>query len=218
MTDTTFTVFLVDDDPDVRRALSRAISIRGLPVRTFETAELFLDQYQPGDLGCLILDYGLPGMSGLQLQDHVTRERLPLPIIFITGHGGVSEAVRAIRGGAIDFLEKPFRQGTLIERIQDAHAAALAMVAARAQEEELLLRFGRLTRREAEIVEHMLRHPAEISSKDIGRHLDISPRTVDHHRARILEKLNVASVIEMFGLVAELPDGLRAGIVSLAER
>lgn len=200
-----FTIYLVDDEPDVRRALSRALSTRGLPVQTFERAEAFIEAYDPDRPGCLILDYGLPGMSGLDLQALILDKGHPLPIIFITGHGGVSEAVQAIRGGAIDFLEKPFRQDRLMDRIQAARAVAAEMAAARAQQAALAARFRRLTRREAEIVRHMLDTPAEISSKEIGRHLDISPRTVDHHRARILEKLEVASVIEIFGLVGELP-------------
>ncbi|SLN35222.1 Response regulator protein TmoT [Pseudooceanicola marinus] len=209
-----FTVYLVDDDPDVRRALSRAISTRGLAVSTFDRAEAFLQAFDPARPGCLILDYGLPGMSGLDLQAQVVDQGHPLPIIFITGHGGVGEAVQAIRGGAIDFLEKPFRQDRLIERIQAARGVAAEMAAARAQQSELTARLRRLTPREAEIVRHMLDTPAEISSKEVGRHLDISPRTVDHHRARILEKLEVASVIEIFGLVAELPRDMVGDLLS----
>lgn len=204
MTGDTFTVFVVDDDPDVRSALSRAITTRGLTVETFETAEAFLNAYDATRPGCLILDYGLPGMSGIDLQARVVEREYDLPVIFITGHGGVSEAVRAMRGGAIDFLEKPFRQSTLMARIQDATTAARQMQEARARREYLAALFDRLTPREREIVQHMLDTPSETSSKEIGRQLDISPRTVDHHRARILDKLEINSVAEIFGLAAQL--------------
>ncbi|MBT9384336.1 response regulator [Pseudooceanicola sp. CBS1P-1] len=204
MSDADFTVHLVDDDRDVRRALSRALLARGMPVQDHASAEAFLAAYDPARPACLILDYGLPGMSGLDLQAEIARREDILPIIFITGHGGVAEAVRAMRGGAIDFLEKPFRQAALMERIDTARSTALRLRAARDHQAAIAQRFARLTEREAEIVRQIFAHPAETSSKELARRLDISPRTVDHHRARILEKLNVASVSGLFGLVAEL--------------
>lgn len=195
------TVFIVDDDPAVRSSLARALVIREFQVETFESAPTFLESYekQPRD-GCLILDYGMPEMSGLELQDHMNRAGYRLPIIFITGHGGIPESVQAMKAGAVDFLEKPFKQSDLIERIHGALDIARQDRSNAQEIIELRSRFERLTPRETEIVEHILDNPAEVSSKEIGRHLDISPRTVDHHRARILEKLNVVSVVELIDL------------------
>lgn len=194
------TVFIVDDDPAIRASLSRALILRGYEVEVFASAAAFLDGYDDSRLGCLILDHGMPGMSGLELQARLNAEGRMIPIIFITGHGGVPESVQAMKGGAIDFLEKPFRQGDLIERIQQALEMARTMRQTHRAAREIAMRFERLTPRESEIVDHILLNPAEVSSKEIGRHLNISPRTVDHHRARILEKLEVGSVVELIDL------------------
>ncbi|MDB6179356.1 response regulator [Paracoccus sp. Z330] len=210
--DKSSTVFVVDDDPAVRTSLARALIMRGYMVETFGSARDFLDDYETHfSGGCLILDYGMPGMSGLELQDHLNRNGHNLPTIFITGHGGIPESVQAMKGGALDFLEKPFKQSDLMERVRAAlDVAALNRTNAQAQI-ELQGRFERLTPRESEIVDHILANPGEISSKEIGRHLDISPRTVDHHRARILEKLNVASVVELIDLARRADYYGRAG-------
>lgn len=194
------TVFIVDDDPGIRSSLSRALRLRGFEVETFENALDFLDHASWGKVACLILDHGMPGMTGLELQRHLNCEGRQLPIIFITGHGGVPESVQAMKGGAIDFLEKPFRQTELIERINAALAIAKTMQIESQARHDLAQRLARLTPREQEIVQHILANPAEISSKEIGRHLDISPRTVDHHRARILDKMAVGSVVELIDL------------------
>lgn len=190
-------VFVVDDDEGIRTSLSRALRLRGFTVEPFESAQAFLDAYDDSKIGCLVLDYGMPGMSGLELQDHINRKGFPLPIIFITGHGGVPESVQAMKGGAVDFLEKPFRQSVLVERIETACRMARDMVVAVGHERDVAVRFDRLTGREREIVDVVLKHPGEVTSKEIGRLLGISPRTVDHHRARILEKLEVRSVAEL---------------------
>lgn len=193
-------VYVVDDDQDIRTSLSRALRMRDFTVETYDSARAFLDAYDGTRTGCLILDYGMPGMSGLELQQHVNREGYPLAIIFITGHGGVPESVQAMKGGAVDFLEKPFRQSILVERIGTACELALKMQQTAGRERDIAARFGRLTAREREIVDRILQHPGEVSSKEIGRLLGISPRTVDHHRARILEKLEVRSVVELVDL------------------
>lgn len=200
-TEKNLTVFVVDDDPAVRTSLARALVMRGFTTETFQNAQDFLETYEENPAnGCLILDYGMPGMSGLELQEHLNRTGKSLPTIFITGHGGIPESVQAMKAGALDFLEKPFKQSDLIERVHMAlHLAEESRSNAQVQI-ELRSRFERLTPRETEIVDHILANPREISSKEIGRHLDISPRTVDHHRARILEKLDVASVVELIDL------------------
>ncbi|TRW98704.1 response regulator transcription factor [Paracoccus sp. M683] len=200
------TVFIVDDDPDIRSSLSRALKVRGYLVETFESATAFLDGYDGNPFGCLILDQGLPGMTGLELQKHLNRQGHLLPIIFITGHGGVPESVQAIKGGAVDFLEKPFRQADLIERIRSALDSAEAQMLTVRRNRDTQSRFKRLTPREREIVDHMLANPSDVSSKGIARALVISPRTVDHHRARILEKMEVGSVAELIDLALRLDD------------
>ena len=194
------TVFLVDDDDRIRASLARALGKRGFHVQTFASAEAFLDHYDPQVPGCLVLDYGMPGLNGLELQRHLATKDLSIPIIFISGHGGVPESVQAMKAGAVDFLEKPFRQQTLVACIEDAFATDLAGRAAAETTKSARDRFDRLTAREKEIAQFMIANPSNTSSKEIGRRLDISPRTVDHHRARILEKMNINSVPELIDL------------------
>lgn len=200
MTSKSAMVYVVDDDQDIRASLSRSLRMRGFTVEAYDSAQAFLDGYDADNLACLVLDYGLPGMTGLELQEHINRKGYLLPIIFITGHGGVPESVHAMKGGAVDFLEKPFRQSVLVERIESACQIAVDLSQAASREKDVASRFERLTTREREVAEFILRNPAEITSKDIGRNLGISPRTVDHHRARILEKLDIRSVVELIDL------------------
>ena len=201
MTESALTVFVVDDDEAIRISLSRALRMRGYTVEPHASAADFLAAYDAGRAGCLILDHGMPDMTGLELQQHLLALGHRLPIIFITGHGGVPESVQAIKAGAVDFLEKPFRQADLIERIDIALAMAARDLAERDGDRAHRALFDRLTAREMEIVERMVADPSATSSKEIGARLGISPRTVDHHRARILEKLGVKSLTEMIALV-----------------
>lgn len=193
-------VFIVDDDTDIRLSLSRALETRGFKTQTFASPLAFLEAYDAEQSGCLILDYGLPEMSGLELQKILVERGYSIPTIFITGHGGVPESVEAMKMGAVDFLEKPFRQETLITQINAAFKADEANRASRNQSRQALQNFARLTDREREVLEFLVSNPAATSSKDVARHLDISPRTVDHHRARILEKMQVGSVVELVNL------------------
>jgi len=204
MTDRQHSVFVVDDDQDIRTSLTRALGQRGYAVEAFESARAFLDAYDGDRAACLVLDYGMPEMNGLELQVVLNDRDWPLAVIFVTGHGGVPESVQAMKGGAVDFLEKPFRQSDLIDRIDAALEIAEARRAAAASRQAVRGRFSRLTDREAEIVDHVLANPAEVSSKEIAGTLGISPRTVDHHRARILEKLEVRSLVELVRLADAL--------------
>ncbi len=203
MPNSPLTVFVVDDDEAIRISLSRALDKRGYRVEAHASAADFLAVYAAGRPGCLVLDYGIPGMNGLELQRHLNAIGSDLPIIFITGHGGVPESVQAIKAGAIDFLEKPFRQAALIERIDLALDIARSQLAARAQGQRQKEMFDRLTAREMEIVERIMGRPSETSSKEIALWLGISPRTVDHHRARILEKLGLKSIVELIAIMRE---------------
>ena len=190
-------VFLVDDDANIRASLSRALELRGYEVRAFASAMAFLEAYDKTLSGCLLLDYGMPEMDGLQLQKHLKEAGIGVPIIFITGHGGIPESVQAMKMGAVDFLEKPFKQSVLVEQIEAAFKTDAARRAVLQQNSGAQARFSALTDREREIALIMSNDPGRNSSKEIARQLGISPRTVDHHRARILEKMEVSSVAEL---------------------
>ncbi len=194
------TVFVVDDDADVRTSLSLGLGKRGYQVETFASAQAFLTGFDRKRAGCLVLDYGMPQMNGLELQRYLNRHRIQIPIIFITGHGGVPESVQAIKAGALDFLEKPFRQSDLIARIKMAFQEVHERLSLEQQNESQRARFDSLTAREKEIVKHILARPSATSSKELASQFGISHRTVDHHRARILEKLGVKSVAELIAL------------------
>jgi FixJ family two-component response regulator len=148
----------------------------------------------------LVLDYGLPEFNGLELQELMNEKNLQIPIIFISGHGGVPETVQAMKAGAIDFLEKPFRQATLVACIQAAFEKDFENRRAKSNDQATQVKFERLTSREQEVALFMMRNPSNTASKEVGRKLEISPRTVDHHRARILEKMEIGSVAELIEL------------------
>ena len=194
------TVFLVDDDDRIRASLARALGKRGFHVSCFASAEAFLAAYDPDQPGCLVLDYGMPGLNGLDLQKRLVADYIAIPIIFISGHAGVPESVQAMKAGAVDFLEKPFRQNVLVDCIEAAFKRDLETRATRASSKSARSKFDQLTAREKEVALFMIANPSNTSSKEVGRQLDISPRTVDHHRARILEKMAIHSVAELIDL------------------
>ncbi len=200
------TVFVVDDDDDIRRSLVRGLQKRGYLVECFASAHEFLASYDRDRVGCLVLDYGMPGMNGLELQRALNDRGATLPIIFITGHGGIPESVQAIKAGAVDFLEKPFRQQVLTERIDTAFRIEAQRLSHADGDRLRRGKLHSLTPREREIVDHIRRYPSAIASKEIAAHLGISPRTVDHHRARILEKMEVKSVAELIALYQSVLD------------
>lgn len=193
-------IFIVDDDDAIRTSLSRALRTRGYNTKTFSSALAFLESEFVDGHGCLILDYGMPEMSGLELQQQLLKCGRRVPIIFITGHGGVPEAVQAMKYGAIDFLEKPFQQEKLIQRIEVAFEADAKTRQREENTRSARKKLDSLTDREKEIAQFFVANPAQSSSKEVARHLDISPRTVDHHRARILEKMGVVSVADLVNL------------------
>lgn len=206
MAENSLTVFVIDDDEGIRISLSRALGKRGYAVEAYASAKSFLRAYDNNRPGCLVLDYGMPEMNGLELQKHLNANNMQLPVIFITGHGGVPESVQAMKGGALDFLEKPFPQAALIERIEMAFEIIRSRINLQNLDRQRQARLDSLTTREKEIVRLIVEHPSETSSKEVAAHFGISPRTVDHHRARILEKLGVKSLAEMLAMVR--PDDL----------
>ena len=193
-------IFIIDDDEGIRTSVSRSLAKRGFVVETFASAQTFLDTYDSDQPGCIILDYGMPGMSGLELQEKLVSENTTLPIIFITGHGGVPESVQAMKAGAIDFLEKPFRTDVLVERIGFALKISAETNEMREKAQRSRKMLDALTSREKEIVDMIVNNPSNTTSKEIARALSISPRTVDHHRARILEKTKAKSMVELIDI------------------
>ncbi len=195
------TVFLVDDDEAVRDALGGLIEAAGLVVEAYASADAFLDAYRPERPGCLLLDVRMPDMSGLELQEHLAAREVRIPIIFLTGHGDIPMSVRALKAGAEDFLEKPVDDNLLLERVN----AAIAMDAdARRKMVERLVvvnRYYRLTAREREVMALVVKGN---SNKEIARNLNISHRTVDIHRARVMKKMDAVSLPALVTLAKDI--------------
>lgn len=192
------TVFVVDDDRSVRESLRAVMSSVGLSVAVYESAQSFLDDYDPSRPGCLVLDVRMPRMSGLDLMDKLKDERIRIPMIFITGHGDVPTAVKAMKAGAIDFLEKPFSHQDLLDRIHLALQRDADRRDEEVRQEALEARLARLTRREREVMQWVVRgHPNKVIAAELG----ITLKTVEHHRSRIMEKLQVEGVVELVRLV-----------------
>jgi two-component system response regulator FixJ len=139
----------------------------------------------------------MPELNGLELQQCLIEREISIPIIFMTGHGGIPESVQAMKAGAIDFLEKPFKQKILLEAINTAFENTRISMQHDDDSKMLRSKLENLTTREREIAQFIVQNPADTSSKNIGRQLNVSPRTIDHHRARILEKMDVTSVAEL---------------------
>jgi len=200
--------FVVDDDEAVRDALGLLLRTVGLQVDTFESASSFLRSYRPGIGGCLVLDIRMPRMSGLDLQDELHKRRMHLPIVFLTAHGDVPMAVRALKKGAADFIEKPVDEQRLVLAVLDAlrrdarrqdHGARPAEITGNATG-----RLEGLSAREREVLNGVL---AGKQTRQISDELYISIKTVEFHRARIREKLGVASLAELFRLFIADSDG-----------
>ena len=195
------TVFIVDDDADVRRAVSLLIRSVGLVENSYASAQDFLADYDPQKPGCLVLDIRMPGMSGLELQKGLNSNCLLPPIIFITAHGEIPLAIQAIRAGAIDFIQKPFSPQALLERVREAIELDRENRRKRTLADEVRERMSELTDREREITRFLTNGE---STKQIAHHLSISSKTVDNHRARILEKMKVDNPTQLARLVALL--------------
>lgn len=188
------TVFVVDDDQAMRNSLKWLIESTGMAVRTFESADVFLASYYPGRAGCLLLDVRMPGMSGLELQAHMARMGHRLPVILITGHGDVAMAVKAMKAGAIDFIEKPFDDEDLLRSIHRALEYDERHRANRAARAEVAARLAELTPREHEVMAMVTDGK---SNKDIAAALGVSAKTVEAHRARVMEKMRAESLAEL---------------------
>jgi two-component system response regulator FixJ len=198
MKETESTVFVVDDDAELRESLGWLFEAAGLRVKSYATAQEFLADYKSEEPGCLLLDVRMPGgLSGLDLQEELRRHGAPPPIIIMTGHARVPMAVRALKGGAIDFIQKPFDDQVLLERIRHAVDIDRRTRQARVEATNFAASLAYLTPREREVMELVIAgKPNKIIASDLG----ISSKTVEIHRGRVMQKLNVDSVAELVRL------------------
>ncbi len=187
-------MFVVDDDEGMRRGIEFLIQSAGLTCRAFDSAEAFLEEYEPAMRGCLLLDVRMPGMSGLDLQEHLQAERIRIPVVIVTAYGNVPMAVRALQAGAVDFIEKPFEGSALLQRVHKALAADREQRREIAREEQIERRFARLTPRERQIMHLVV---SGMLNKQIAAELEISMKTVENHRAHVMEKMEAESLAEL---------------------
>jgi RNA polymerase sigma factor (sigma-70 family) len=187
-------VFVVDDDQAMRNSLKWLIESVGVQVESFASADEFLAQYQPGRAGCLVLDVRMPGMSGLELLEHLAQRNMHIPAVVITGHGDVPMEVRAMKSGAIDFIEKPFNDEALLDAIRRAIAYEEQQRNSLSEHLQVQERMSHLTPREYEV---MTMVTDGRSNKEIANSLGVSAKTIEAHRARVMEKMQAGSLAEL---------------------
>ena len=198
-------VHVVDDDPDIRISLQLLLSSVAIDAITYASADEFLLRFRemPGRPAVLLLDVRLPGLSGMALLERLRAERSPLPVIMLTGHGDIDMAVRAMKAGATDFLTKPFSSQILLDRIQDLLRRSSELTAPVGGRDEAAARFATLTAREREIFDHIV---SGDSNKAVARKLGISIRTVESHRASIMEKMQAKTLVDLVLASVHLKD------------
>ena len=194
-------VFVIDDEPSVRRSLSRLLKAAGYDVEVFASAQDFLRHESDDELACLVLDVKMPGLNGLELQEALTAANRHVPIIFVTGHGDIPTSVRAMRGGATDFLSKPFDADNLIAAIERALETARKQLKEEAERREIEQRLAELTPREQEVLRHVI--TGELN-KQIAGNLGASEKTIKVHRGRVMRKMQAQSVAELVRLCEKL--------------
>ena len=198
------TVFVVDDDPDVRQSLTRLMEEVEQPVQAFCNAEEFLEAYDPDSAGCLVLDVRMPGMSGTELQRKLLADGVTIPVIIVTGHGDVPMAVETMQRGAVGFIEKPIRPQVLIDLIQQALARDSECRRSKAKRDAIAARLALLTPREREVVALAV---TGMTNKGIATQLGVSPQAIDAHRAKAMTKIGANSVPELVKLTLEIEAG-----------
>jgi FixJ family two-component response regulator len=194
-------VFVVDDDPPVRRSIERLIQSIGLKVQTFQSAAEFLQHVRPEGPACLVLDVRLPGLSGLDLQRELTSRGIQLPIIFITAHGDIPMTVRAMKGGAVEFLTKPFRTRHLLDAIRAAIERDRDTLKQRSEVAQLRNRYDLLTPREREVLAFLV---VGLLNKQIAGELITTERTIKFHRAHIMQKMRAESIADLVRMAQKL--------------
>ncbi len=187
-------VYIVDDDSAVRDALSILVKSVNLKVEEFSSADQFLSVFDPKQSGCLITDVYLPGMDGVALQQHLTHMGVQLPVIVMSGHGDIPLAVKMIRRGALDFIEKPFSNHQMLECIQHALSLDTKQRTRAKKNNQLQQYYMSLTPREKEVLEYLI---SGSSNKNIAAQMAISPRTIETHRANILRKMHTDSAVSL---------------------
>jgi len=187
-------VYVVDDDQSVRNSLQWLLESVGIQTRVFADAQDFVDDYQPGSPGCLVLDVRMPGMSGLDLQRQLREREIDLPVIIVTGHADVPMAIRAMKEGAVDFIEKPYSDQVLLERIQAVLESDVREQARRERVAGIKENFDSLTSRERQIFASIV---AGQPNKAIANELGISIKTVEVHRSRLMGKMQAGSLSEL---------------------
>lgn len=192
------TVYLVEDDDAVRDSLQLVLESVGHKVSAFSRADSFLEKFSTAMAGCIVLDIRMPGMNGMELQRQLNNRNSILPIIFVTGHGDVPMAVEAMQRGAVDFVQKPYREEELLNKIQQAIAADVEARAALKEKQKIRQQLEELTPRERQVMDLMIEGKA---NKVIAYDLDISQRTVEIHRARVMEKMSVRSLAHLVRMV-----------------
>jgi len=192
------TVYLIDDELAIRDSMTYLIESAGLKIKSYESAEAFLNDHEQIQPGCLLLDVRMPAMSGLELQEELAKRNIRIPIIFISGNADIPETATAFRAGALDFIEKPFDHATLLQRIHEAIDKDIEARNRNSEIEKIQTCFDRLTQREKEVLKLIIDNN---SSKQVAKQLAISPRTIDAHRARIMEKMQANNIV---GLVAKV--------------
>lgn len=188
------TVYIVDDDQAIRHAMELLMRSVGLDYEIFHSADEFLESYTSDRAGCLVLDIRMPGLGGLELQEKLNELGSSLPIIFITGHGDVPMAVEAMQKGAIDFIQKPFRDQELLDGISEAVKTDQERRSEREEKAEVLSRIEKLTNREQEVLNLVVTGKP---NKVIAYELGVSQRTVEIHRARVMEKMQAKSLADL---------------------
>ena len=188
------TVYVVDDDTSIRELLAWLMQSNGIAVATFASAQLFLKAYRPGSPGCLIVDLYMPGMSGLELQHYLIEHGITLPVIFLSARADIAKAVAAVKHGAIDFIEKPFDYKKMVALVKDCLFRDQLLRGARGNLDEKQARLALLTQREREVMHRVV---AGKINRVIAEELSIGVKTVEAHRAKIMEKLKVNSVAEL---------------------
>ena len=199
--DNSTTIYVVDDDEAVRDSLGLLMQSVGLPVETFDSCQAFLDVYSEERTGCLLLDIRMPGMNGIRLQTELLERQSALPIIFITGHGDIPMAVEAIKRGAADFIPKPFRDQELLDRIDKVLNENEKSREDKQENHAVNQRIASLTQREFEVMQLMVEGKA---NKVIAIELNISQRTIETHRARVMDKMQATSFAHLVSMVTRV--------------
>jgi two-component system, LuxR family, response regulator FixJ len=203
-------VFIVDDDNELCQSLQFLLESVGLQVKTFNNAHDFLVNFQPTQTGCILLDIRMPLMSGLELQEQLTLNQNTLPIIFMTGHGDVPMAVRAMKAGAFDFLTKPFNDQTMLDQIQKAITQHQKIATNTQQHITANANFKTLTSRERGVLQLIVQGKL---NKEIAFELDISIKTVELHRSHVMQKMQAATVADLVKLYMLVPESSKAEMV-----